>query len=117
MIDAVLADGSKYSCGIDFAQTDMGATRCRDCPGETPSVGVKHRQGPEIHRPARHAPINQLEHAHKIDPTVTDYDPFRVGGRAGRVVQRDSFPFVRGPYAFEVWITLSKQLLIVELTD
>src|SRR6266403_920584 len=90
----LLGDGRYYGLGVEPAETDVRPGECRYCPWETPAVAMKQRQGPKVDRVLAQTPCQRVANRIQICAAMMIYDAFGVPGRARRVIQRDSVPFV-----------------------
>ena len=77
------------SARLDFAQTDVSRARGSYRPDESPAVGVKHRQRPEITIGTSHGLMDQR--ADRIHPgvAVSDHHALRARSCAAGVIDRE----------------------------
>ena len=97
---------------LDPPQTDIGAGKGGDGPGETPAVAMEHRQRPEINRVGRHGPDHHVADGVQEGAAVMVDDALRVAGGAGCVIQRTGVPFVSGPLPRVFGIAACDEVLV-----
>ncbi len=92
--DLVRADRLEDRLRLDAAQADVDAGVRRHRPREAPAVAVEHRQRPQVHGVARHAPVDDVRQRVQVGAAMVIDDALRIAGGAGRVVERDRIPLV-----------------------
>ena len=63
---------------IDLAQADVQATNGGDGPGEGPSIGVEHRQRPQVAVAARHGKVHESPYDIHVGVAMGDHYAFRA---------------------------------------
>ena len=84
---------SKANRGSTLRKQTCSATHGGDDPGECPSIGVEHRQRPEVAVAARHREMDESPYGIHVGVAVGDHDAFRARGRAACVVDREEITF------------------------
>ena len=77
------------SARLDFAQTDVRRARGGHGPDESPAVGVKHRQRPEITIGTGHRLMEQRADGIHPGIAVSDHHALRTRSRAAGVIDRE----------------------------
>src|SRR5205807_5078013 len=103
--------------GAYLAQAHVGAGKHRDRPREAPAVAVEHRQGPQIDRVLAHGAGDDVADREQISTAVAVDDALGVAGGAGRVVERNRVPFVRGYLPAKIGIAAGQELLIFDRAE
>ena len=114
VIDTVVLDRIEDGFGRDLAQAHVGTRRSGDRPGETPAVGMEHRQRPQVARRPAQGPVGHLQQAHQVGATMAGDHALRITGRTRRVVEGNGLPLVTGPHALELRIASGEQCLIAD---
>ena len=83
---ALLADQAEDLDGIGLWQTDVSGGGGRHRPDERPSIGVEHRQGPQVPVADPQAQVEQRSNDVEVGVAVGDHHAFGTRRRATRVV-------------------------------
>ena len=94
VVHPVLAHGLQNRCRVDLAQTHMGAAEHGHGPRKTPTIAMKHRQGPQVARKVRHGPCGGIAHRIQVSPPVVGDHALGVARGARCVRHRDRVPLV-----------------------
>ena len=113
----MIPDQLQNLLGINPAQADVSAGHGGDGPGETPTVAMEHRQGPQVHRVHVHGPDCLVADGIDVGATVMIDHTFWIAGSAGGVVQRDRIPLVLREAPLEYRIPFLKERLVVQIAD
>ncbi len=103
--------------GAHPAQTDMRAGHHRQRPREAPAVAMEHRQGPQIHRMARHVGGENVAVAHQCRAAMVEHHALRIAGGAAGVIERDRIPFVVRHAPFELRIAAGDEVLVFDVAQ
>ena len=98
--------------GRDITTADDRAAHGGHHPRMTPIVAVKHRHNCQVNRVKDHAPTDWRAHGDQICAPVVVNHAFGSPRGAGRVVERDAFPFILRHHPWRIRVTLSQQILI-----
>jgi len=116
VIDLLLLDQVENHVGADLAQADIDTDGRGDGPGETPTVAVKHWQGPQIDRVQAHIPYHRVANRIQVGPTVVVDHAFGIAGGAGSVVQGNGLPLVGRGLPSKIRVTFGKQSFVIQLS-
>src|SRR5271166_7078412 len=79
---------------INFAKADMARAARRDSPNEGPSVGMKHRQRPQVPIFWGHLKMRQRAENVEVGVAVRDHDAFGACSRAAGVIDGDQIVLI-----------------------
>ncbi len=112
MGDLFIRDHVIDALGGHVAQADHRPAQHRHHPGVVPAVAMKERHNRQVARVAGHLPADRGPHGHEVSAPVVADDAFGPPGGAGRVVERDAFPFILGHDPGEIGVAGGKQLFV-----
>ena len=111
--DALISQSGPDRLCPHLTQTDMSPDDRRQCPRETPTIAVKHRQRPQIDRMLRHRRRQRIALRQKICASVVRHDTFWIARGPRSVIDRNRVPFVQRHQPVKFRIACRQEGLVI----